>query len=200
MESDAPAIVLGRACGGCSLCCKVMVIAELAKPAGTWCPNCKVGTGCVIYDERPASCRGFLCGWLIKAQLPETWRPTRAKMVLAFNDRSLTVYVDPGSPTVWRNEPHYSDLKRWSREAAAMRANVLVVIGRRVIVVLPQGGETDLGILAEDERILTREVPSFSGRRLEVVRVRQDDPRLGGQGDAPGGQVLLAHRIGPLGR
>ena len=37
MESDASAIVPGRACGGCSLCCKVMVIAELAKPAGTWC-------------------------------------------------------------------------------------------------------------------------------------------------------------------
>lgn len=177
MDSQAPAIVPGRACGSCSLCCKVMVIAELAKPAGTWCPNCKVGTGCVIYDERPPSCRGFLCGWLIKAELPDLWRPTKAKMVLSFNDRNLTVYVDQGSPTVWRNEPYYSDLKRWSRELVAMRGSVQVAIGRRVIVVLPQGGETDLGILADDERILYREVPAFPGKGLEAIKIKQDDPR-----------------------
>ncbi len=182
MDSDTPSIVPGRACGSCTLCCKVLDINELAKPAGTWCPNCKVGKGCSIYDERPAVCRGFLCGYLTGPQLSEIWRPTKAKMVLAFNGSSITVYVDPGSPMAWRNEPYYSDLKRWSSQAAALRGNVQVAIGRRVIVVLPQGGETDLGIVGEDERILTRELPSFSGKRLEVTKIKKDDPRGGGQG------------------
>jgi hypothetical protein len=184
VDSKTPAIVPGRACGNCTLCCKVMVVEELAKPAGTWCPNCTVGKGCSIYDERPATCRGFLCGYLIGPQLTEIWRPTRAKIVLALDDRSrsITAYVDPGSPTAWRNEPYYSDLKRWSREFAAVQGNVFVAVGRRVIVVLPQGGETDLGIVAEDERILTRELPSFSGKQFEAIKIKKDDPRASGQG------------------
>lgn len=187
MDSDAPAIVSGRACGSCTLCCKVLAIHELAKPGGTWCPKCKVGKGCTIYDDRPTACRKFLCGYLIGAQLSESWRPTRAKMVLAFDDRHITVHVDPGSPSAWRNEPYYSDLKRWSSEVAAMRGNVYVAIGRRVIVVLPQGGETDLGIVAEDERILSRELASFPVKRLEVTKVKHDDPRLVGEGETAKG-------------
>jgi hypothetical protein len=178
VDSDTPAIVPGRACGSCTLCCKVLRIDELAKPSGTWCSKCNVGKGCSIYSERPDTCRSFLCGYLIGAQLSESWRPSKAKMVLVF-DRHITVHVDPGSPTAWRNEPYYSDLKRWSSEVAAVRGNVFIAIGRRVIVVLPQGGETDLGVVGEDERILSRELPTFSGKRLEVIKIKQDDPRVG---------------------
>ncbi|MGM4958232.1 hypothetical protein ACT4MK_23450 [Bradyrhizobium barranii] len=43
-----------RACGDCTLCCKVMAIEALAKLAGSWCRHCKPGQGCAIYAERPA--------------------------------------------------------------------------------------------------------------------------------------------------
>ena len=179
--------VAGKSCGACTLCCKLLAIAALDKPEGVWCPHVAVGKGCTIYSERPTPCRTFLCGYLMGAQISESWRPNRAKMVLVFDDQGITVHVDPGTPMAWRNEPYYSDLKRWSSEVAAVRANVMIAIGRRVIVVLPQGGETDLGMVAEDDRILTRELPSFSGKKLEVLKVKQDDPRLGEQGGRVGG-------------
>lgn len=55
---------MARECGGCTMCCKVMHVPELEKPAGIWCPHCAVGEGCGIYDERPKPCRDFECLWL----------------------------------------------------------------------------------------------------------------------------------------
>jgi hypothetical protein len=71
------AIVPGRACGSCSLCCKLLRIEELDKPAGVWCPHCQAGLGgCKIYGVRPGPCRSFHCAWLINPELGPEWRPT----------------------------------------------------------------------------------------------------------------------------
>ena len=59
----------GRECGDCTLCCKVMAIEQLAKPASAWCPHCKPGRGCRIYADRPAECRAFSCLWLVNDRL-----------------------------------------------------------------------------------------------------------------------------------
>jgi hypothetical protein len=53
----------GRHCAGCSVCCVLPVLVELAKPARTPCPNLE-GCLCRIYTERPESCRAFNCLWL----------------------------------------------------------------------------------------------------------------------------------------
>jgi len=45
-------VVAGRACGTCTLCCKVVAVTELAKAAGQWCLHCRPGRGCSIL--RPA--------------------------------------------------------------------------------------------------------------------------------------------------
>jgi hypothetical protein len=42
-----------RSCGDCTLCCKVMAVEALGKPAGSWCSHCKPGRGCLIYETRP---------------------------------------------------------------------------------------------------------------------------------------------------
>jgi hypothetical protein len=39
-----PAVVAGRSCGSCSLCCKVMPVQELSKPAGQWCVHAVPGS------------------------------------------------------------------------------------------------------------------------------------------------------------
>ncbi len=98
--ADEPRIVAGRACGTCSLCCKVVGVEELNKPIGAWCPHCKRQNGCAIYQARPPSCRTFVCQWLLADGLGPEWKPDRAKFALLKSDggRHLTAFVDPGIP------------------------------------------------------------------------------------------------------
>jgi hypothetical protein len=51
-------------CGGCRACCIAMGVKELDKP--TWGP-CEYlsTTGCAIYRDRPQSCKGFYCSFLM---------------------------------------------------------------------------------------------------------------------------------------
>src|SRR5882724_2041221 len=51
-------------CGTCTMCCKLLFVNELKKPKNTWCEHCAIGTGCKVYQDRPASCAGFKCLWL----------------------------------------------------------------------------------------------------------------------------------------
>lgn len=51
-----------RSCGTCTLCCTVMRVDTLQKPALKQCAH--LGRqGCEIYGERPVECRDFFCGW-----------------------------------------------------------------------------------------------------------------------------------------
>ena len=54
----------GRACGECSLCCTVLRVDELEKPAGRDCAHQRAGGGCAIHAERPRICRAYHCLWL----------------------------------------------------------------------------------------------------------------------------------------
>ena len=86
-----------RACGDCTLCCEVMAIEALAKPAGRWCRHCQPGRGCAIYAERPAECGDFACLWLVNDLLDERWKPSRSKLVLTTSDDGIEVRCDPGT-------------------------------------------------------------------------------------------------------
>jgi uncharacterized protein len=118
-DSNGPPIVPGRSCGKCSLCCKVLRVSEIDKPANTWCGHCRPGRpegGCSIYETRPGICRTYACGWLMSEALGEEWYPLRSHMVLTLaplNDiLTCTVTVDGDHPGAWREEPYYSQLKR----------------------------------------------------------------------------------------
>jgi hypothetical protein len=87
-----------RSCGDCTLCCKVMAIEELAKPASFWCPHCKPGRGCLIYPDRPAECRSFSCLWLVNDQLDLRWKPNKSRLVLTTSEDGIEVRCDPGFP------------------------------------------------------------------------------------------------------
>ena len=51
-----------RECNSCTACCHVLNVKELDKPIRVDCPHqCK--NGCRIYEERPESCRIFMCVW-----------------------------------------------------------------------------------------------------------------------------------------
>ena len=108
----------GRVCGTCNFCCKVMEIAELAKPAGQWCAHSPPGKGCGIYGDRPQSCRDFSCLWLLDERLPDHFRPDRTKVVLGVSEDggNLVAHCEPASPLAWQREPILGLLKAQARK------------------------------------------------------------------------------------
>jgi hypothetical protein len=150
-----------RECGDCTLCCKVMAIEQLAKPASSWCPHCKPGRGCLIYPERPDECRSFNCVWLVNDRLDEHWRPNKSKLVLTTSDDGIEVRCDPGFPDAWRKQPFRSEIRQWAVSGETHDVTVVVVIGQRMILVTPDQ-EFDLGVVGPDQRIV---------RELEGTRV-----------------------------
>ena len=81
-----------RACGTCTLCCKLFPVPELNKPAGKWCPHIAQGAGCGIHETRPLHCREFFCLWMTDPTMPDEWKPERSKIVLT--TFPATRYID----------------------------------------------------------------------------------------------------------
>ena len=168
-------VVPGRACGTCTMCCKVAAVEEIAKPIGAWCPHCVHKSGCSIYAARPASCRTFYCQWMLAKGLGPEWKPERAKFALikSAGGTHLTALVDPGFPSAWRRSPYYENLKRWAVEGTRRPSDlrlVDVMIGPRCIVILPDR-DVDIGILGADEMIRL-EYTGTPGRTIEVRKIK----------------------------
>jgi len=176
-DVDGVALVPGRACGECTLCCKLLRIDALQKPVAVWCRHCDVNHGCTIYGKRPEDCRHFHCGYLTMRQLGEEWKPSKSKMLIAgeLGGRRIAVHVDPARPDAWRREPFYSTLKQWARAAISEHKQVVVFIAGRAIVILGDR-EIDLGIIGADERILIGERKTIGGTMVEVRKIHKDDP------------------------
>ena len=98
MTTPAP----GRSCADCTMCCKVLPIEALNKPANQWCQHCQVGQGCKIYAERPDECRGFNCMWLVDAKIPVELAPRDSRMVLAETRGAIFIVVDQSRFGAWR--------------------------------------------------------------------------------------------------
>ena len=130
MREDGAAPVTAKSCGDCGLCCKLMGVTALDKPAGKWCRHFSKSAGCAIYDERPGDCRIFNCLWLLTEALDEGWKPTTAGFVLHSEQGGarLVVECDAARPHDWRREPYQATLRRW---AAAQGQEVLVFAGSR---------------------------------------------------------------------
>ena len=155
-----------RACDDCTLCCKVMALDELEKPAGSWCQNCKAGSGCKIYAERPIECRTFNCLWLIDERLGPHWKPNKSKVVLTTSEDGLEIRCDPGFPDAWRKEPFRSQIYKWAEAGELSDVTVLVIVGERMTLVT-RNREFDLGVVRSDERI----VRELDGTRVVNVTV-----------------------------
>jgi hypothetical protein len=150
-----------RECGDCTLCCKVMAIEELAKPADLWCSHCKPGRGCLIYASRPAECENFSCRWLVDDRLDQHWKPNKSKLVLTTSEDGIEIRCDPGFPDAWRKEPFRSEIRQWAVSGEPLDMTVVVVSGQKLILVTPDR-EFDLGVVGPDQRIV---------RELEGTRV-----------------------------
>lgn len=146
-------VVPGRACGTCTLCCKVIAVDDFNKPPGVWCSHCVRGKGCGIYETRPTDCRTFFCDWMTEPRLGPEWKPERSKFALVMGEGGhITAFVDPGFPAAWRQAPYFDGLKRLAADgqrAQPMRI-ITVRVGARVTVVLPDR-EIEVGAIGPDE-------------------------------------------------
>ncbi|HTV33623.1 MAG TPA: hypothetical protein VME69_11070 [Methylocella sp.] len=95
----------GKSCGACSLCCRVLEITELAKPAGKLCDNCSRdgSSGCAIYPRRPKVCRDYECLWKNDRALGPRLRPDRTGTLLMEDPDSdeYRAVCDPARPLAW---------------------------------------------------------------------------------------------------
>lgn len=159
-----------RACGTCTICCKLFPVPDLAKPAGRWCPHVAQGKGCGIHATRPAVCRAFDCQWLLNTDLGPEWKPERSKFVLSIypGSNSLVVTVDPATPTAWRSEAFLPSLRRWAAAALAEGDQVLVFVGDHATAILPDR-EKNLGKIGPGDGIISLK----NGRGDYDVEVRR---------------------------
>ena len=170
-------LVPGRSCEGCTMCCKLMAVADLEKPRGTWCSHCNQKRGCTIYDTRPEPCRAFYCGYLRLAQLDERWKPAKAKFLVNFEESSnrIVIHADPARPDAWRAEPYYKTIKQWARNAAKEQGMVLVWAGSHAMLVLPDR-DRDLGNVSDDMLIVPVERTTSRVIELDYEAVAPINP------------------------
>jgi hypothetical protein len=179
-----PALVPGRSCGTCTMCCKVYLIRELNKPAGQWCVHCVQGSGCGIHARRPPSCREFFCSWLVDPNLGPEWKPEVSRFVLSADatHKAIMVTVDPGRPLAWKREPYYAVLKRFSEVFFRLDQKVLVNLNGHITVILPDRDVPIGRIIAGDEIVLSREGSAFCARLrrgLELAKASSEALRPG---------------------
>lgn len=72
-------------CGGCTMCCHIIPVAELGLKAFTRCPHERgfphAQPGCSIYDHRPSSCRVWSCQYALEGW-EDDLRPDRCGVVV----------------------------------------------------------------------------------------------------------------------
>jgi hypothetical protein len=169
-EKSVSALVPGRSCGSCSMCCKVFRVPEFEKPAGQWCRHTVHGKGCAIHETRPQVCRAFFCHWMRNAGLDDAWRPDRSKLVLytEAGGRRLVVIVDASSPRAWTKDPYYPQLKRWAAAAVAADHQLVVFHGMQATVILPDRDVPVGTVAVGDEIFIHRRAGQFE---VEVKRL-----------------------------
>jgi hypothetical protein len=143
-----------RACGSCSLCCKVLRVDELQKPMGQWYAHFKAGVGCSIHGSHPQSCRHFQCLWILSPTMPDAVRPDRCKVVMTIDDGGARIIAraDPADPSAWRREPIHGQLRRWAADSWFKGRTIWAMVGTRMWLITP---DRDIDIGETDERCPT---------------------------------------------
>lgn len=109
-----------RQCQDCQLCCKIVPVREIAKPANTKCQHQKFGKGCLLHGtaNMPASCRLWDCGWLSGKDTADIARPDRAHYVIdPMPDFATATHNESGKVTtipliqIWI-DPRYPEAHR----------------------------------------------------------------------------------------
>jgi hypothetical protein len=121
--------------------------------------------------------------------LTPEWKPAISHLIVASGvsrDRT-NVHVDPSRPDSWRRQPYYATMKEWARQGLAKRQQVVVMIGQRSIVLLPDR-DLDFGEVKLEEVIVIGERAGINGTEFDAFVVRRDTnvaENLGAAGGKP---------------
>lgn len=85
-----------KRCGDCLLCCKVLPIADIGKPANKWCQHAKIGHGCKIYADLPDSCRNWSCLWVLEGTWPAELQPNKSHVIFDMMTDQVAAVQDSG--------------------------------------------------------------------------------------------------------
>ena len=105
-----------RPCSGCQLCCRLLPVRDVDKPANTRCQHQRFGKGCAIYATRPLDCRLWTCVWALGTgeDLTEGLRrPDRVHYVIdpmpdfiTMTDNKTGAVHKPEVVQIWCDERH----------------------------------------------------------------------------------------------
>ena len=127
MQPGKPA----RQCGSCGLCCKLVPVASIEKPAGVKCRHQRHGKGCMIYAQRPPDCVWWNCRWLVNDATEQLPRPDRSHLVIdimpdfisaVYEDGNridapvIQVWCDPAFREAWREPAMMAYIERMADE------------------------------------------------------------------------------------
>jgi hypothetical protein len=127
-----------RKCGDCQLCCRLVPVVELGKPAGLACKYQRHGKGCTIYAQRPPSCRLWSCRWLVEDDTADQHRPDRARYVIDImpdfvelknnetSEASIVQVVQVWADDKFRDPSHDPALRRYMERRAAENIGTIV--------------------------------------------------------------------------
>ena len=188
-----------KTCGTCSICCKIVAVSDLNKPAHQWCVHNVPHKGCGIWGKHPEVCKAWQCGWILMPQLDEQWKPERCGFIIRnrYEINQLVIDVDPAKPDSWRKEPFYSRIRHWAQSSRASGQQIMVCIGRREIAIFAEE-DVDAGMLGPDEvavmgyqdqGALQRPVVLIKTPEGTTLREAPGRFRLRDGGVAPGGQT-----------
>lgn len=124
-----------RKCGNCTLCCKLLPVRALRKPANQRCAF-QQHKGCRVYrsDHMPSECRLWNCRWLSNDDTADLSRPDRVHYVIDIMPDFVTVqspeghgvtievlqiWVDPAHANAWRDPDLLDYLDRRGRDGIA---------------------------------------------------------------------------------
>jgi hypothetical protein len=123
----ASAVLAGKSCGSCTVCCKVMGVPELKKRPWDVCPHVATGQGCTIYAERPPSCRKFICGWLMDPHMGPELKPENCHVVFfQQNEQNIIATCDADFPGAWRRPDVVDFLHHLARQLGPHRKVILM--------------------------------------------------------------------------
>lgn len=165
-----------RVCGNCQLCCQLLPVEELDKPALKRCRHQKHAKGCSIYAERPLSCAIWNCRWLVDEATIDLRRPDHSHYVVDIMPdliqittpggqpqevEVIVVWLDPAQPLAYRDP---ALLRFVDRE----RKPAMVRIGSADAFVMFPPSMTGEGWVESDSQMATKDFKGLAERMREA--------------------------------